>query len=55
VTEYKTVHLPEELLAQITPELLRTNGYGSRPEFIKEAIREKLTKLKDCFEQKEGS
>jgi len=54
MAKYKTVHLPELLLNQVD-EVLEPNGYSGRPEFIKEAIREKLAKLKECYENEEVS
>ncbi len=44
---YTTIALPNILLKQVE-EIInnKKNGYISRPEFIKEAIREKIRGLK---------
>lgn len=44
---YITVQLPEMLIGEVD-EILTSGkrGYSSRAEFIKEAIREKLEKMK---------
>jgi len=45
---YTTIALPNALLEQV--ELVikeKTNGYVSKPEFIKEAIRNKLNEMKE--------
>jgi len=43
---YTTVALPNVLLDQVD-DIVKSNKYGyvSKPEFIKEAIREKLQRL----------
>ncbi len=40
----KNVSLPEKLIEKID-KVLNDYGYSSRPEFIKEAIRDKLKTL----------
>ncbi len=44
VDKYITVSLPEKLIEKID-NVLKDYGYSSRPEFIKEAIRDKLKSL----------
>lgn len=47
---YSTIALPNILLDRVE-EIIKNkkNGYVSRPEFIKEAIREKLRSLGWCL------
>ncbi|MFP3257452.1 MAG: ribbon-helix-helix protein, CopG family [Euryarchaeota archaeon] len=46
--KYRSVRLPEELIEKIEDIIKNGNlGYKSKSEFIKEAIREKLDRLKD--------
>lgn len=43
---YTTIALPNALIDQIEEVIKKKNlGYVSKPEFIKEAIREKLQKV----------
>ena len=44
---YSTIALPNILLDQVDHIVKnKKNGYVSKPEFIKEAIREKITRFK---------
>ncbi len=42
---YHQISLPEDLISQIDKEIIDSEtGYRSRAEFVKAAVREKLTK-----------
>jgi metal-responsive CopG/Arc/MetJ family transcriptional regulator len=44
---YTTIALPDELIAEIDAIVKnKKSGYTSRPELIKEAIREKIQQVK---------
>jgi len=45
---YTTIALPAFLIQQVEKIVQEKNhGYSTKPEFIKEAIREKLQKMKN--------
>jgi Arc/MetJ-type ribon-helix-helix transcriptional regulator len=46
--KYRSVRLPEELIEKVEDIIKKGDlGYKSKSEFIKEAIREKLEKIRE--------